>query len=183
MFGRGINKWPAVGMSSPAFTGSEVVTINKLHKCPGQGPKVPPEASAPTTAPGYLTSRSLPFLLRTPFSHQPLASWSPYCSSAFLGRVLLGLSLSVSGTLWPSKELLKQNSGSRGEQDTKEGDQIHGKVCLVSSRSRGQAADKVPWILKQLVGGRRGSQVARPARQANPLRRSDCIPTSHWLLR
>lgn len=57
----------------------------------------------------------------------------------------------------------------------------------VSSRSGGQAADKISQTLKQLVNGGgvgvgvRESQVARPAWRANALRCSDFIAMPHWL--
>lgn len=81
-------------------------------------------------------------LLPKPF-HTSL--WLSGALLLLLGRVLLELSLSLFlGTLWPSQELLKLNSGRHGEQESKEREAKSMRVCLVSSRSRGQAAaDKV----------------------------------------
>ena len=72
-----------------------------------------------------LTSPSFPSLLPKTIPHQPLASgslnvvlsWAESCWNCPLAFVF--------GTLWPSQELLKLNSGRRGEQESKEGGQIH----------------------------------------------------------
>lgn len=73
-----------------------------------------------------LTSPSFPPLLPKTIPHQLLApgsltvllSWAESCWDCLL--------VFVSRTLWPSQELLKLNSGRRGEQESKEGGQIHG---------------------------------------------------------